>query len=90
MSRLKKILDEAGASELILTKGQTKYINTEIVDCDLYRMLKGDEKVISEYRGEYLGERFLQFKWVQQRKKQLENIKKVVKKVKCKRVQCFL
>lgn len=45
MSRLKKILDEAGASELILTKGQTKYINTEIVDCDLYRMLKGMKKL---------------------------------------------
>ncbi len=77
MSRLKKILDEAGASNLILTRGQTKYINTEIVDCDLYRMLKGDEKVISEYRGKYLGERFLQFEWVQERKKYLDEIKKV-------------
>ena len=75
MSRLKKILDEAGASDLILTRGQTKYINTQIVDCDLYRMLKGDEKAISEYRGEYLGERFSQFEWVQERKKQLDCIK---------------
>lgn len=70
------MLDEAGALDLILTKGQTKYINTEIVDCDLYQMLKGDKKIISEYRGEYLGERFSQFEWVQERKKQLDEIKK--------------
>lgn len=82
MSRLKKILDEAGASDLILTKGQTKYINTQIVDCDLYRMLKGDKKAISEYRGEYLGERFLQFEWVQERKKYLDEIKKVAENAK--------
>ncbi len=76
MSRLKKILDEAGASDLILTRGQTKYINTQIVDCDLYQMLKGNKKAISEYRGEYLGERFLTLQWVQERKKQLDLIKK--------------
>ena len=82
MSRLKKILDEAGALDLILTKGQTKYINTEIVDCDLYQMLKGDKKIIREYRGEYLGERFSQFEWVQGRKKQLGEIKKAVQSAK--------
>ena len=75
MSRLKKILDEAGASDLILTRGQTKYINTQVVDCDLYQMLKGDKEAISAYRGAYLGERFLQFPWVQERKKQLDGIK---------------
>lgn len=50
MSRLKKILDEAGVSSLILTKGQAKYISTQIVDCDLYQMLKGEQEVISAYR----------------------------------------
>ena len=82
MSRLKKILDEAGASDLILTRGQTKYINTKIIDCDLYRMLKGDKKIIRAYSGEYLGERFLSFEWVQERKKQLEKIKKVAQNTK--------
>lgn len=82
MSRLKKILDEAGASNLILTKGQTKYINTQLVDCDLYRMLKGDKEVTGAYRGEYLGDRFLQFAWVQERKRQLDNIKKAARNTK--------
>lgn len=77
MSRLKKILEEAGASDLILTRGQTKYINMEIVECDLYRMLKGDKGVISSYRGEYLKQYMDQFPWVQKRKEQLDEIKNV-------------
>ena len=76
MSRLKKILEEAGASDLILTRGQTKYINMEIVDCDLYRMVKGDKGVISSYRGEYLKQYSRVFPWVQKRKNQLDEIKK--------------
>ena len=82
MSRLKKILDEAGASNLILTRGQTKYINTQLVDCDLYRMIKGDKRAIKTYTGEYLGERFLEFGWVQDRKKQLDRIKEADKNTK--------
>lgn len=75
MSRLKKILEEAGVPGLILTRGQTKYINTGIVECDLYKMLKGDEKAVSGYRGEYLGQYFDKFPWVQRRKRQLDQIK---------------
>lgn len=82
MSRLKKILDEAGASNLILTRGQTKYINTQLVDCDLYQMLRGDIKAINAYQGEYLGERFLEFEWVQERKKQLDKMKEADKNTK--------
>ena len=38
-------------------------------------MLKGEKEVIDAYRGEYLGERFLQFEWVKERKQQLDCIK---------------
>lgn len=75
MSRLKKILEEAGAADIILTRGQTKYINTAIVECDLYQMQKGEERAIREYRGEYLKQYFHKYQWVQERTKQLNHIK---------------
>lgn len=71
MSRLKSMLDEAGISNLIVSKGQAKYINTGIVDCDLYRMLSGDESAINDYNGKYLEE----YVWAAERKKQLDRIK---------------
>ena len=37
--------------------------------------MKGEKEVIDAYRGEYLGERFLQFEWVKERKQQLDCIK---------------
>ena len=55
-----------------LLLGQTKCINMEIVDCDLYRMLNGDEAVIDSYRGEYLKG----YAWAEIRRKQLNLIKK--------------
>lgn len=72
MSRLKTMLDDAGLSNLIISRGQAKCINTGIVDCDLYRMLKGDKIVIDNYNGEYLQE----YVWADYRRKQLDNIKK--------------
>lgn len=76
MSRLKKILEDAGVSDLILTRGQTKYINMEIVECDLYRMLRGDREAANSYRGEYMKQYMDQFPWVQKRKEQLDEIKR--------------
>ncbi len=50
MSRLRNILEDAGASDLIGTKGYVKYLRTEKVDCDLYRMLDGDREVAKNMR----------------------------------------
>lgn len=72
MSRLKTMLDEEGISDLIISKGQTKCINTGIVECDLYRMLNGDETAINDYSGKYLEE----YVWAADRRKQLDDIKK--------------
>ena len=71
MSRLKSMLDEAGISNLIVSKGQAKYINMSIVDCDLYRMQSGEESAINDYNGKYLEE----YVWAAERKKQLDRIK---------------
>lgn len=71
MSRLKSLLDEAGISNLIISKGQAKCINMGIVDCDLYRMLNGDDAIIDNYNGKYLEE----YIWAADKKKQLDDIK---------------
>ena len=71
MSRLKAILEEAQIADIIITKGQTKSINTELVECDLYKMLDGDLSVIELYEGEYLR----RFAWAQKRHSQLKEIK---------------
>lgn len=70
--RLKNILEEAGLSDLIATSGNTKYIRTEKVDCDLYRMLEGDRESIEKYSGSYLR----RYAWAEERIAQLNAIKK--------------
>lgn len=71
MSRLKAILEKAGISDIIVTKGQTKCINTDMVECDMYQMLKGDATVIAKYEGSYLR----RFSWAEERNAQLYEIK---------------
>lgn len=71
MSRLKELLDEAGIADIIITNGQTKRINTEMVDCDLYQVLKGDTAALEKYEGYYLR----RFSWAEERNAQLYNIK---------------
>ncbi|CDE54752.1 putative uncharacterized protein [Roseburia sp. CAG:303] len=53
------------------SRGQAKCINMGIVDCDLYRMLSGDDTAIRNYNGQYLEE----YVWAKDRKKQLDEIK---------------
>lgn len=74
--RLKNILEEAGLSDLIATSGNTKYIRTEKVDCDLYRMLEGDTESIEKYVGKYLR----RYAWAEERIAELNEIKKSYEK----------
>lgn len=69
--RLKNILEEAGIADLVITSGNTKYLDMERVDCDFYRMLNGDEEIIKKYSGKYL-ERYA---WAEERIAQLDTIK---------------
>ena len=71
MSRLKALLEEAGISDILVTKGQTKCINTEIIECDMYQMLKGEPSAIARYDGIYLR----RFSWAEERNAQLNEIK---------------
>lgn len=51
MSRLKAFLEKAEIADIIVSNGQRKCINTEMVECDLYQMLKGDAGAIENYKG---------------------------------------
>lgn len=70
--RLKNMLEEAGAPNLVLAKGNTRYLNMGLVDCDLYQMLEGKEQAIEAYSGVYLR----RYSWAEERTPQLNAIKK--------------
>lgn len=72
MLRLRDKLKEAGIEYIIGTKGKTKFIRTDQVECDLYQMLAGDAKVIAEYSGAYLR----RYSWAEERNAQLGEIKR--------------
>ena len=74
--RLKNILEDAGISDLIKTRGNTKYLDTQNVECDLYEMLEGNPQVIDRYTGTYLR----RYAWAEERVAQLEKIKKDAEK----------
>lgn len=76
MSRLRNILEDAGASDLIGTRGYVKYLHTEKVDCDLYRMQNGDQEAAERYMGKYLE----RYSWAENRLSELDEIKKNRKK----------
>lgn len=71
MSRLKAFLKKAEIADIIVSNGQRKCINTEMVECDLYQMLKGDAGAIENYKGEYLK----RFPWAAERNMQLRKMK---------------
>lgn len=71
-SRLKEKLVEAGIDHIIASEGNKKYIRTDQVECDLYRMLAGDADSIEDYSGYYLR----RFSWAEERNAQLRIIKR--------------
>lgn len=71
MSRLKAILEKAEIADIIVSNGQRKCINTDMVECDLYQMLKGEASAIENYKGEYLK----RFPWAEERNTQLRRMK---------------
>lgn len=70
-SRLKDKLEEEGIAHILGSNGQTKFLRTDLVDCDLYRMLAGDKNEISRYAGNYL----TRYSWAEDRNAQLTELK---------------
>lgn len=51
---LRDTLRKAGIDEILEIKGGFIRIRPELLDCDLYRFLKGDMEAVNAYRGEYM------------------------------------
>ena len=74
--RLKNILEEAGVPSLVITHGNTRYLDVEQVDCDLYRMQAGEKEAIEQYTGQYLR----RYAWAEGRIAELNKIQEKFKK----------
>ncbi|MBE5844564.1 MAG: response regulator [Butyrivibrio sp.] len=51
---LKETLKEYGISEIMEMKSGAMRVCPELIDCDMYRYLEGDESAIKEFRGVYM------------------------------------
>lgn len=74
--RLAEVLTEAGIEEIIGSEGREKFIRTDKIDCDLYRILNGDKAISVKYAGEYMRE----YSWAEFRNAQLSQIADVSQK----------
>ena len=51
---LKTTLQKNGIGEILEMQSGTMRVRTELINCDLYKYLEGDEKAVSEYQGVYM------------------------------------
>lgn len=65
--RLLATLDAAGISNILASKDNRRYLKTDAVECDLYRILDGDKQAARKYSGSYLEE----YEWAEDRNAQL-------------------
>ncbi|MDO4745698.1 MAG: response regulator [Bacillota bacterium] len=68
--RVVDALSEAGVEDLLTTSENRRYLQTDRVDCDLYRILAGDERAAKKYNGVYLQE----YSWSEERNAQLHHM----------------
>lgn len=68
--RLSDSLEDADISDIIETKGNRRFVRTDMVDCDLYRIMSGDTEMMKKYDGLYLQE----YEWAEERNAQLFNL----------------
>lgn len=63
-------LKKNGIEEIVCSDEKNKYIVKDMVDCDLYRILDGDQEALKKYGGVYLNE----YSWAETRNAQLNSI----------------
>ena len=68
--RLVLQLRSVGAEDILVTQGKRRSLNTEMVECDLYQILGGDEQAARRYTGEYLRE----YSWAEMTNAMLDNV----------------
>lgn len=65
--RLLATLESAGVAGILASKDNRRYLKTDAVECDLYRILNGDKQAARQYNGAYLQE----YEWAEERNAQL-------------------
>lgn len=68
--RMADALEEAGIGHIVASEGNRRYLCTDQVDCDLYRILSGDSNTMRKYSGAYLEE----YSWAEERNGQLYHL----------------
>ena len=68
--RLANTLEEAGVGHIIASRENRRYLRVDQVDCDLYRILSGDERAAKQYDGQYMRE----YSWAEERNGQLHRM----------------
>lgn len=68
--RLSEAFREAGIGDILTSVGNRRAIRTDQVECDLYRILKGDSEAARAYDGQYLQE----YSWAEDRNGQLHRM----------------
>ncbi len=54
LTSLKSTLDQFGITNLIRKSVNYISINTDLIDCDMYRFLKGESNALMDYHGDYM------------------------------------
>ena len=65
---LRKELSRYHAEDLLISHRGVRRIDTTLFDCDLYQLLKGEEKAEKQYLGEYM----MEYSWAESRMASLE------------------
>lgn len=68
--RLVLQLRDIGAEDILIAQGKHRSLNTEKVECDLYRILGGDKQEINRYAGEYMRE----YSWAESTNAMLDSL----------------
>lgn len=58
---LRRGLEKIGMEDLLIRKSGILAVQTEMIDCDYYRMIQGDPAALSAYQGEYM----TQYSWAE-------------------------
>ena len=54
LSRLRATLNDAGIGNILCDSSNGKYIDTDKIECDLYRFFDGDENALRTFSGDYM------------------------------------
>lgn len=61
--RLLDMLKQLGIGDIICSDGRKRYVDSEMVECDLYSIIGGDIDTLRKYSGEYMR----RFSWAEER-----------------------